>query len=319
LKPLRSTEIRGSWTTLLLPVRPDQSIDYDLLEAEVNYFGEARVSGVYSNGTAGEFYTQTEAEFDRVNLIMAEACERWRIPFQIGVSHTSPQISLERLRRARAWDPSGFQVILPDWFPPTMEDIHRFLDVMMVAAGPIPLIVYNPPHAKRRLVPAEWIEVIERHPGLAGIKVGGGDAAWYQAMRPVLDRVSVFIPGHTLATGLSMGAHGAYSNVACLSPVGAQSWYELCRTNLTEGLKLEEKIGDFFSREVMPLITIRKLPNMAADKALAVAGGWLPGLSTRLRWPYEGATEMEATRIGTAARAALPELFPQDSSRDGQL
>jgi hypothetical protein len=25
---------------------------------------------------------------------------------------------------------------------------------------------------------------------------------------------------------------------------------------------------------------------MAADKAAAVAGGWLPGLTTRLRWPY---------------------------------
>jgi 4-hydroxy-tetrahydrodipicolinate synthase len=312
LKPLRSSEIRGNWATLLLPVRSDQSIDYDLLGAEISHFGVAGVSGVYSNGTAGEFYTQTEEEFDRVNRILAEACERLRIPFQIGVSHMSPQLSLDRLRRARTWEPSGFQVILPDWFPPTMDDIHRFLDVMEASADPIPLIVYNPPHAKRRLVPAEWIEIVGRHPGVAGIKVAGGDAAWYEAMKPVLDQVSVFIPGHTLATGLSHGAHGAYSNVACLSPGGAQSWYELCQSDLREGLKLEERIGGFFSREVMPLITVRKLPNMAADKALAVAGGWLPGLSTMLRWPYEGATEGEAVRIGTAARAALPELFPRD-------
>jgi 4-hydroxy-tetrahydrodipicolinate synthase len=309
LKPLRSADIRGNWATLLLPIRPDQSIDYELLGAEIGHFGAARVDGVYSNGTAGEFYAQTEAEFDRVNRILAEACERLRIPFQIGVSQMSPQLSLERLRRARTLEPSGFQVILPDWFPPTMEDIHRFLDVMEASADPIPLIVYNPPHTKRRLVPSEWIEVVGRHPGVAGIKVAGGDAAWYEAMKPVLDRVSVFIPGHTLATGLSRGARGAYSNVACLSPGGAQRWYELCLSDLTEGLKLEEKIGCFFSQEVMPLITVRKLPNMAADKALAVAGGWLPGLSTRLRWPYESATEVEAVRIGTAARATLPELF----------
>jgi 4-hydroxy-tetrahydrodipicolinate synthase len=315
LKPLRSTEIRGNWATLLLPIRSDQSIDYGLLEAEISRFGATEVNGVYSNGTAGEFYTQTEAEFDHVNRILAEACERLRIPFQIGVSQMSPQLSLDRLRRARASEPSGFQVILPDWFPPTMEDIHRFLDVMEASADPIPLIVYNPPHAKRRLVPVEWIEIIGRHPGVAGIKVAGGDAAWYEAMRPVLDQISVFIPGHTLATGLSRGAHGAYSNVACLSPSGAQRWYELCQSDLARGLKLEEKIGGFFSQEIMPLITVRKLPNMAADKALAVAGGWLPGLSTRVRWPYEGATEAEAIRIGTAARVALPELFPQDSTR----
>jgi len=51
---------------------------------------------------------------------------------------------------------------------------------------------------------------------------------------------------------------------------------------------------------------------MAADKMLAVAGGWLPGFTTRVRWPYEGAPEAEAIRIGTEARAALPELFRKD-------
>jgi len=312
LKPLRASEIRGNWATLLLPIRPDQSIDYDLLAAEVSRFGAAGVNGVYSNGTACEFYTETETEFDRVNQILAEGCERLRLPFQIGVSHMSPQLSLNRLRRARAWQPSAFQVILPDWFPPTMADIHRFLDVMAEAADPIPLVLYNPPHAKRNLVPAEWIEIVERHPGVVGIKVVGGDADWYEAMRPVLEKISVFIAGHYLAIGLSRGAHGAYSNVACLSPHGAQRWYDLCQSDLPEGLKLGERIASFFTQEVMPLITVRKLPNMAADKALAVAGGWLPGFSTRLRWPYEGAPEAEAVRIGTAARAALPELFSQD-------
>jgi 4-hydroxy-tetrahydrodipicolinate synthase len=317
LKPLKSSEIRGNWATLLLPVRPDQSIDFNLLGAEIDYFGSMRVDGVYSNGTAGEFYAQTEGEFDHLNQFLAEKCERLQLPFQIGAAHMSPQLSLERLKRARAWRPSGFQVIIPDWFPPTMDDIHRFLDVMEAAADPIPLIVYNPPHAKRKLVPAEWMEVVQRHPGVAGIKVAGGDADWYEAMRPVLGRISVFIPGHTLATGLSRGAHGAYSNVACLSPGGAQKWYELCRSRPEDGLKLEQKILRFITEEVMPLITVRKLPNMAADKVMAVAGGWLPGLTTRIRWPYESATEADATRIGTAARLAVPELFDGQGKQGG--
>ena len=312
MKPLLSSQIRGNWATLLLPIKPDQSIDYGLLETEISHFGAAGVDGVYSNGTAGEFYTQTESEFDSVNQILAEGCERLHLPFQIGVSHMSPQISLARLRRARHWEPSGFQVILPDWFPPTMGDIHRFLDVMVAKADPIPLILYNPPHAKRNLVPSEWLEVVERHPGVVGIKVAGGDAAWYEAMRPVLDRVSVFIPGHTLATGLSQGAQGAYSNVACLSPRGAQRWYELCLSSPEEGLLLGLRIERFFSQEVLPFITVKRFPNMAADKGMAVAGGWLPGLTTRLRWPYEGISKDDAARIGVAAREDLPELFLQE-------
>jgi 4-hydroxy-tetrahydrodipicolinate synthase len=312
LEPLRPAEIRGNWATLLLPILPDQSIDFRLLEKEVEHFGEAGVDGVYSNGTAGEFYTQTEEEFDKIAGVMSETCERLHLPFQVGVSQMSPQLSLNRLRRARSLKPSGFQVILPDWFPPTMSDVHRFLDVMEREADPIPLILYNPPHAKRKILPEEWKEIVERHPGIAGIKVAGGDAAWYKAMRPVLESVSVFIPGHNLASGLSQGARGSYSNVACLSPGGAQRWYELSMRSPEQGLPLERRINSFFSEHILPLITVRGLSNMAADKTLAVAGGWLPGLTTRLRWPYEGARDEEAKRIGVAARAALPELFQED-------
>jgi dihydrodipicolinate synthase/N-acetylneuraminate lyase len=180
---------------------------------------------------------------------------------------------------------------------------------MVAKADPIPLILYNPPHAKWNLVPSEWLEVVERHPGVVGIKVAGGDAACFEAIRPVLDRVSVFIPGHTLATGLSQGAHGVYSNVACLSPRGAQRWCELCLSNPAEGMKLGQRVERFFTLEVVPYITVKKFHNMAADKGMAVAGGWLPGLTTRLRWPYEGISKDDAARIGTAARADLPELF----------
>ncbi|MDB6092673.1 MAG: dihydrodipicolinate synthase family protein [Verrucomicrobia bacterium] len=309
VKPLGAAEIRGNWATLLLPILPDESIDFDLLETGLDHFARVGVDGIYSNGSAGEFYTQTEAEFDRINELLARKCEARQIPFQIGATHTSPQIALERIKRTRALQPSGFQVILPDWFPPTFDDICRFLDVMAKAASPIPLIIYNPPHAKRKVSPAEWEMIAARFPTVVGVKVPGGDESWYAAMKPLFSRLSVFIPGHTLATGLSRGAHGAYSNVACLSPGGAQYWYELCRSDPAAGLALEAKINRLFSEEVVSLVTELKLPNMAADKALAAAGGWLPGFHQRLRWPYAHASDADVARISAAARRLVPELF----------
>jgi 4-hydroxy-tetrahydrodipicolinate synthase len=309
MKPFQASEIRGNWATLLLPIRPDESIDYELLAEEIAYFAQARVSGIYSNGTAGEFYTQTETEFDRVNHVLAESCERLRVPFQIGASHMSPQLSLARVQRSRALKPSAFQIILPDWFPPTLDEICRFLDVMVEVANPVPLVIYNPPHAKVKLGPPEWSTIAARFPGVVGIKVFGGDDGWYEAMQPVFKRLSVFIPGHTLANGLRRGAHGAYSNMASLSPAGAQAWYDLCRINLPEGLKLQQKITHFFSAHVAPLITDRKFPNVAADKLLAVAGGWLPGLTQKVRWPYATVHDDDIARVGAAARSALPEFF----------
>lgn len=309
MTPLSASEIRGNWATLLLPIQPNDRIDFGLLTAELDHFIAARVSGVYSNGTAGEFHTQTEDEFDRINALLAATCAAAGMPFQIGLSHPSAQIARERLRRARALQPSAFQVTLPDWFPPSLPEVIAFLEVMAAEAAPIGLIVYNPPHAKRRLAPDEWATITEKVPGVIGMKVPGGDDAWYAAMRPLFARLSVFIPGHLLADGLARGAHGAYSNVACLSPAGAQRWYELCVRDPAAGQALGRRIGPWWLAHIAPLITRDGLANYAADKAAATAGGWLPGFTPRLRWPYRFAGDETVSRIRAAALRELPELF----------
>lgn len=309
MKPLTAAEIHGNWATLLLPIQAGDAIDYGLLAEELEHFVAAKVSGVYSNGSAGEFYTQTEEEFDRVNALLAERCGRAGVPFQIGLSHSSAQIARERLRRAKALAPGAFQVTLPDWFPPSLPEVIAFLEVMAAEAAPIPLIVYNPPHAKRKLVPAEWREIVARVPGVAGMKVAGGDEDWYAAMREVMAKVSVFIPGHLLADGLARGGRGAYSNVACLSPAGAQRWYELCIRDPEAGRALGRRIAAWWQDNIAPLIARDGLANFAADKASAVAGGWLPGMTTRMRWPYRSAELATARAIGESARRELPELF----------
>lgn len=309
MPPLTASTILGNWATLLLPIDEGESIDYARLADTLDHFAAARVNGVYSNGSAGEFYTQSEEEFDCVNQLLAEKCSRAGLPFQIGVSQMSPQLALARLRRAKALQPSAFQVILPDWFVPQFSEILVFLEVMAAAAAPIPLIVYNPPHAKRHLTPVEWLEIADKIPGVAGMKVPGGDAAWYAAMQPVMRRLSVFVPGHLLATGIAQGAHGAYSNVACLSPGGAQRWYDLMVRDPAAGLRVQEKILAFFAEHITPLITRDKFSNMAVDKCLAVAGGW-SALTTRLRWPYRSVPMETALRFRPLVHAAIPELFP---------
>lgn len=309
MSPLTAREIHGNWATLLLPIQADDTIDFALLEEEIAHFVAAMMNGVYSNGTAGEFHTQTEDEFDRINALLAERCTPAGMPFQIGVSHTSAQMARERLRRAKALRPGAFQVTLPDWFPPAFPEIVAFLEAMAAEAAPIPLIVYNPPHAKRRLTPPEWQLLAERVPGIAGMKVAGGDDAWYAAMRPLFSRLSVFIPGHTVAEGIARGAHGAYSNVACLSPAGARRWYELCVRDLPAARDLGGRISAFWLAQISPIIRRDGMSPMAADKAAAVAGGWLPGLSPRVRWPYRSVAPEFARQIGVVARAELPELF----------
>ncbi len=307
MQPLGSQQIRGNWATVLLPIHADDSIDYGRLDDEVAALIEVGVDGLYTNGTAGEFHTQSEDEFDRVSQVVAERCERAGMPFQLGVSHPSPQISLARLHRARQWRPSAVQVILPDWVPPSLDEARAFLTRMAQAADPIGLVLYNPPHAKRVLDAPALAQLRAAVPSLVGVKVADGGPSWYGALRHHLADLSVFVPGHHLATGYLNGAQGSYSNVACLSPRGAQRWWSLMQTDMAAALDIERQIIAFFQAHVAPLSS-QGYSNPALDKLLAAVGGW-SDIGTRLRWPYRYLPEAEAQRLAPVARQMVPWLF----------
>lgn len=312
MKSLNAKEIYGNWATLLLPINADESIDFERLAEEIDFFIESKVDGIYSNGTAGEFYAQTEAEFDRISQLLAEKCEKSNTPFQIGVSHTSAQTSLERLRRAVQLKPGAVQIILPDWVAVTNEEALIFLKKMAENAGDVSLILYNPPHAKRVLSAADLEHLKSEIPQLVGIKVADGDADWYASMRPLAENFSIFVPGHHLATGVSEGvATGAYSNVACLHPKGAQDWWELMKTDLPAALEIEFRIREFMDSHIAPFKILHGYQNSALDKLLAAIGNWA-NVGTRLRFPYRSIDISEAEKLRSVARAKLPELFPSN-------
>ena len=98
MHPLTHTTLVGNWATLLLATNKNGEIDYKRMGDEIDILIASSPCGIYSNGTAGEFYTQNEEEFIKTSELLAEKCSAASIPFQIGVSHMSPQISLNRLQ-----------------------------------------------------------------------------------------------------------------------------------------------------------------------------------------------------------------------------
>ena len=307
MRPLTRQEIRGVWGTVLLPINADDSIDEARLASEVDALIAAEVDGLYTNGTAGEFHTQTEDEFDRVNALVAARCERAGMPFQVGASHMSAQISLNRVRRAKALNPSAFQIILPDWVTLGHDEAVAFLTRIAEAADPIGLVLYNPPHAKRPLDMAAIAALKRKVPALIGVKVLDGNPSWYGAMRVQVPDLSVFVPGHHLATGFQHGGYGSYSNVACLSPKGSVRWWRLMQHDMAGAQDIERRIIDFFAAHIAPL-GAAGFSNTALDKTLAEIGGW-SDVGLRIRWPYKSVSQAEADKLKPIARAMIPELF----------
>jgi len=308
MKPLSPDQIRGNWATLLSAWNADGSLDLGRVSAEIDTLIAMQVDGIYSNGTAGEFHTQTESEFDLISECLARKCNAAGMRFQIGVSHMSAQISRERLRRIVPLAPGAVQVILPDWFPVTEEEAITFLEGMAETAAGIGLVLYNPPHAKRVLNPEQLGRLAGRIPTLVGIKTAGGDDAWYAAMREHLARLSVFIPGHLLASGAHRGAQGAYSNAACLNPLAAQRWTDQMKTDLPTALELEQRLRRFMDGYIAPFITEQRFCNAACDRFMALLGGWTD-VGERMRWPYRSIPATELERIRPVAQKLIPEFI----------
>ncbi|MFP4549114.1 MAG: dihydrodipicolinate synthase family protein [Fidelibacterota bacterium] len=310
MRPYTNKEIIGNWATLLLATGIDGFIDYKKLGDEIDILIASNPNGIYSNGTAGEFYTLTEKEFEKTSMLLAAKCNSSGTPFQIGVSHPSPQISLQRLKRVKILKPCAVQVILPDWFPVTLEEAVIFLQKMEEAADGISLVLYNPPHAKKRLNPEEWSVLKKQVSSLASVKVfdDNGSPEWYANVRKYSKGLSVFIPGHRLATGIKLGANGAYSNMACLNPFATQKWYNLIVKDMNAGLELESRVGVFMKKFIEPLITVHQYPNHACDRFMAVLGGWAD-VGEKLRWPYKSVPHQYADEIKEEARSIIPEFF----------
>lgn len=308
MEPLTSKQIRGNWATLLLPLDKSDGIDLSLLEMEIDKLIAFGVDGIYSNGTAGEFYNQTEAEFEAVSEILASKCNAAGMPFQIGCSHMSPVISLSRLKNALKYAPGGIQIILPDWFPPTFEENIDFLKRIIDTAQGIGIILYNPPHAKIKITPIDFERFREAGVQLTGTKLAGGNDQWYADMKKYASDISVFIPGHHLATGIKNGAHGAYSNVACLNPLVAQQWYNMMLTDMAAAEELQTRIQQFMQECIIPFITNDNFSNQAVDKFMAALGAWSP-ITPRLRWPYKSIPDDRIIPIREKGQKILPEFL----------
>ncbi|MFZ2339207.1 MAG: dihydrodipicolinate synthase family protein [Bacteroidales bacterium] len=310
MKIFSHREIFGNWATLLLTTDNKGAIDYSKLCDEIDVLIASRPNGIYCNGTAGEFYTLAEDEFDKIAVLIAVKCSRSEIPYQLGVTHTSPQASLERLKRVRSLEPCAVQVILPDWFPPTLEESIDFLKGVEETAGGISLILYNPPHAKKQLDPEEWAVIRNSVPTLQGLKVfdHNGDTGWYSRVRMNSMGLSVFIPGHRLCTGIKSGAHGSYSNISCLNPFAAQRWYDMIIRDMEAALELESRINEFMTRFIAPLINVHGYSNQACDRFMAVLGGWAD-VGEYLRWPYKSVPAEYVEAIKYDAKKIIPEFF----------
>jgi 4-hydroxy-tetrahydrodipicolinate synthase len=304
---MKESAFHGVWATTLLDIRSDGSINFDAIFEQVGAFKNFGLDGVYCNGTASEFHNQTDAEFEQISEVTANAAKSCKIPFQLSAAHPAPQIALSRISSLVKHEPCAIQVTLPDWTKIDFTTAVTYLAKCAEYAQGRALVLYNPPHAKTVLNPSELWALCDAVPEIKGIKCGGGQKHWYKDMRPVFERVSVFIPGHNYSSGVSQGAAGSYSNMACLSPKMAASWRDLSLHDSNAAQELEQRVTRFIKDAFYKALKAG-VPGFACDKAMAIVGGWCE-ISPNFLWPHAPLCSEFIEQVRTAAANNIPEFL----------
>lgn len=302
--------LRGVWAALLTPWDDTGSVDERRLLAEIDSFASGGVHGVYTGGTAGEFYAQDDAMFRRVTELVCDAAHCLRVPVQIGCTALSTRTACQRVGVAREAGADAAQLAIPFWLTLSDEEVVSFFRSVADAADGLPLVLYQTMRAKRRIDPPLLGRLCREVPTLIGIKDTTADLATFERIRRDAPEISIFGADCDLIERVRCGGRGTYSSLVGLSTRGMLEYFDLCeRGRFGEAARWQSVFRSLMREVLQPMVREEHLNDSAVDRVQRVAGGGACGL--RCAEPYRSATPHHVSRLVDWCDRHAPTLIRQ--------
>lgn len=141
---MTSEQLRGMGVALTTPFLENEDIDYQTLDAHIDYLIDGKADYIVALGTTAETPTLTPAEKHELALHILDHVGG-RCPIVLGIGGNSTRNIVSELRSTERL--SEFDAILsvvPYYNKPTQEGMYRHF-AEIAKASPIPVILYNIP------------------------------------------------------------------------------------------------------------------------------------------------------------------------------
>jgi 4-hydroxy-tetrahydrodipicolinate synthase len=236
----------GSMVALVTPFK-NGAVDWQSLEALIDFHLQSGTHGIVPCGTTGESATLSHQEHDEVIRAVIKAVNK-RIPVIAGTGSNSTDEGVRLTREAEKSGADGALMISPYYNRPTQEGIYQHYKKVAAAVG-IPIIVYNIPGRTGSKIEPETLARMSEIKNIAGVKeaTGSVDQA-IDVIRLCGDRLAVYSGEDSLIFSLmALGGKGVISTVANVAPKETAALTEACLNgNWQRGRELQF--------ELMPLI-----------------------------------------------------------------
>ncbi|MCP5517345.1 MAG: dihydrodipicolinate synthase family protein [Verrucomicrobiales bacterium] len=165
--------LHGIFTPNLVPFRDDGSIDETELRRLVNWLIERGVSGLYPNGSTGEFIRLSFEERKRVIRIVAEE-NRGRVPILAGAAESNLALILDACRTYADLGCQAVSVTGPYYYQVSQESIEHFFREL-ARRSPIDIVLYNIPQFSNEISVPVLTRLALDCPRIVGVKDSSRD------------------------------------------------------------------------------------------------------------------------------------------------
>jgi len=165
----------GLGTALITPFKKGGEIDYTCMERLMEFQIKSGVDYLVIAGSTGEAATLMDDEHFAL-LKFAKEKSNGRIPIVAGVGSNNTKALVQKIQKLNSLGLSGYLVVSPYYNKPTQEGLFGHYSEVAVAAGNIPVLLYNiPGRTAVSIAPETVVRLVEKHKNIIGIKESSGN------------------------------------------------------------------------------------------------------------------------------------------------
>ena len=243
--------IRGIYTPNLVPFLDDGSINEDELRRLTNWLIGKGVTGLYPNGSTGEFIRLSFEERKRVIQIVAEET-RGRVPILAGAAESNLTLILEACRFYAELGCMAVSVTGPYYYKVSQESIEHFFREL-AKSSPVDIVLYNIPQFSNEIGLPVLTRLALDCPRIVGVKDSSRDFPRFlntlHAIKPQRPDFSCLIGcEEILFPSLLMGGDGGTIATSGVVPEVVMKLYnEFLNGNLDEAKRIQFKLLDLIN------------------------------------------------------------------------
>ncbi|RLF81848.1 4-hydroxy-tetrahydrodipicolinate synthase [Thermococci archaeon] len=207
----------GVFVPHITPFDEEEKINEEMLRELVHYFADAKLNGLVTLGSNGEFpYLSFEEKLKVLKIVREESS----LPIIAGVAENSTRETIKLAKEA--WDigVDGLLIAPPYYFKPNVRELFAHYSRIAYEVE-APILLYNVPKFTTINIDIDVVEkLVEEHSNIVGIKDSGGSIGRLaELIRRVGGKISILAgTADLMYPSWVLGAHGAVVAVANVAP-----------------------------------------------------------------------------------------------------